>query len=245
MNDEAPIPWTLRDMLSATGGELLSGNPDSVFAGISIDSRNIAAEDVFVAIIGDVHNGHGFVQDVIQKGVRAVVIDKSAAADFPISAWQAAVIGCIAVIDTTRALGDLAAYNRRRANVSVVAITGSNGKTTTRQLCAAVVSRRFNTLSTARNFNNQIGLPLTLLRLQPGHQWAVVEIGTNSPGEIARLAEICAADIGVITNVGPAHLEKLGSLDGVMREKGDLLKKLKAGGRAFLNADRRSGMPLV
>lgn len=224
-------------MLSATGGELLSGKADSVFAGISIDSRHITGDDVFVAIVGDIHNGHGFVEDVVQKGVRAVVIDKSAAGDFPISAWQAADIGCIAVNDTTRALGDLAAYNRRRADASVVAITGSNGKTTTRQLSAAVVSRRFNTLSTAGNFNNQIGLPLTLLRLQPDHQWAVVELGSNSPGEIARLAEICAADIGVITNVGPAHLEKLGSLDGVMHEKGDLLKKIKAGGRAILNAD--------
>ena len=237
MDNAKPIPWTTREIITATNGELLSGNPDSIFAGISIDSRNIAGDDVFIAIVGDIHNGHGFVQDVIQKGVSTVVIDKNAAGDFPISAWQAAGIGCIAVNDTTRALGDLAAFNRRRADAFVVAITGSNGKTTTRQLSAAVVSRRFNTLSSAGNFNNAIGLPLTLLRLQHNHQWAVVELGTNSPGEIARLAEICAADIGVITNVGPAHLEKLGSLDGVMHEKGDLLKKLKAGGRAILNAD--------
>ncbi|MBW2411105.1 MAG: UDP-N-acetylmuramoyl-tripeptide--D-alanyl-D-alanine ligase [Deltaproteobacteria bacterium] len=237
MTTTDPIPWTIQDMLSATGGELLSGNPDSVLAGVSIDSRNIAADHAFVAIVGDIHNGHGFVEDVVQKGIRAVIINKTAAGEFVISAWQKADVGCIAVDDTTRALGDLAAYNRRRADASVVAITGSNGKTTTRQLSAAVVNRRFNTLSTAGNFNNQIGLPLTLLRLQANHQWAVVEIGTNSPGEIARLAEICNADIGVITNVGPAHLEKLGSLDGVMREKGDLIKKLKHGGRAILNAD--------
>lgn len=237
MDKNTPIPWTIQEILSATAGELLSGNPDSVFGGISIDSRNISVDDVFVAIVGDVHNGHRFVEDVVQKGIRAVMIDQSAAGDFAISAWQIADVGCIAVNDTTRALGDLAAFNRRRADASVIAITGSNGKTTTRQLSAAVVSRRFNTLSSAGNFNNQIGLPLTLLRLQHNHQWAVVEIGTNSPGEIARLAEICAADIGVITNVGPAHLEKLGSLDGVMHEKGALLKKLKTGGRAVLNAD--------
>jgi UDP-N-acetylmuramoyl-tripeptide--D-alanyl-D-alanine ligase len=237
MTTTDPIPWTIREIITATCGELLSGNSDSVFAGISIDSRNIASDDIFVAIVGDIHNGHEFVGEVIQKGVSAVMIDKSAAGRFPISAWQTAEVGCIAVNDTTRAFGDLAAFNRRRANASVVAITGSNGKTTTRQMSAAVVSRRFNTLSTAGNFNNQIGLPLTLLRLQNNHQWAVVEIGTNSPGEIALLAEICAADIGVITNVGPAHLEKLGSLDGVMHEKGDLLNKLKTGGRAILNAD--------
>ena len=224
-------------MLTATNGELLSGNMESVFAGVSIDSRNITAQDLFVAIVGDNHNGHGFVEDVIGQGVNGVMIDKNTGGDFPISAWQAAKVGCIAVDDTTRALGDLAAYNRRRAKVGVIAITGSNGKTTTRQLSAAVVSRQFSTLSAVANFNNEIGLPLTLLRLQHHHQWAVVELGTSSPGEIARLAEICAADIGVITNVGPAHLEKLGSLDDVMREKGDLLKKLKADGRAILNAD--------
>ena len=237
MNTEKTIPWTIKDMLSATGGELLSGRPESVFAGVSIDSRNISTDEVFVAIVGDIHDGHKFIEDVIQKGVSGVIINNRATGDFPISAWQTAEIGCIAVKDTTRALGDLAAFHRRRAKASVVAITGSNGKTTTRQMAAAVVGRRFNTLSTVANFNNEIGLPLTLLKLQRSHQWAVVELGTNSPGEIARLAEIATADIGVITNVGPAHLEKLGSLDGVMREKGDLLTRLKDSGRAVLNAD--------
>jgi UDP-N-acetylmuramoyl-tripeptide--D-alanyl-D-alanine ligase len=104
-------------------------------------------------------------------------------------------------------------------------------------LTAGVVARQFNTLATAGNFNNQIGLPLTLLGLSPGHQWAVVELGSNNPGEIARLADICSPDIGVLTNIGPAHLEGLGSLDGVMREKGDLVKSLGPDGKAVLNAD--------
>jgi UDP-N-acetylmuramoyl-tripeptide--D-alanyl-D-alanine ligase len=121
----------------------------------------------------------------------------------------------------------------------VVAITGSNGKTTTRQMTAEVVAQKFSTLSTIGNYNNQIGVPLTLLNLAPQHVWAVVELGTNSPGEIARLAQICSPDIGVITNIGPAHLEGLGSLDGVMREKGQLVDHLKTGGRAVLNADDR------
>jgi UDP-N-acetylmuramoyl-tripeptide--D-alanyl-D-alanine ligase len=145
----------------------------------------------------------------------------------------------VAVSDTTRALGDLAAFHRARADVPLIAITGSNGKTTTRQMTAAVVARKFNTLSTIGNYNNQIGVPLTLLRLAPGHRWAVVELGTNRPGEIARLAQISSPDIGVITNIGPAHLEGLGSLDGVMREKGQLLDHLKAEGKAVLNADDR------
>jgi UDP-N-acetylmuramoyl-tripeptide--D-alanyl-D-alanine ligase len=146
-------------------------------------------------------------------------------------------VACIAVADTTRALGDMAAFNRRRSQASVVGITGSNGKTTTRQFTTIVVSQQFNILATAGNFNNDIGLPLTLLGLEPDHQWAVVELGTNNPGEIARLADICAPDIGVITNIGPAHLEGLGSIEGVSREKGSLLNSLRKNGKAVLNAD--------
>jgi UDP-N-acetylmuramoyl-tripeptide--D-alanyl-D-alanine ligase len=237
MTEDRPIPWTTREILEATGGELLGGDVNTSFAGVSIDSRSISDRDVFVAIVGDSHNGHAFMEDVIQRGVCGVVIEKNTAGDFPIADWQTRRVSIVAVDDTTRALGDLAAYHRKRAAASVAAITGSNGKTTTRQLTAAAMSRQFSTLSTAGNKNNEIGLPLTLLNLQPEHQWAVVELGTNSPGEIARLAEICSAEIGVITNIGPAHLEGLGSLDGVMREKGSLLNKLKPNGRAVLNAD--------
>jgi UDP-N-acetylmuramoyl-tripeptide--D-alanyl-D-alanine ligase len=143
----------------------------------------------------------------------------------------------MAVANTTRALGDMAAYHRGRNGASVVAITGSNGKTTTRQMTAAVVSRRYRTLSTRKNFNNDIGLPLTLLDLSPEHRWAVVEMGMNAPGEIRRLAEIGRPDIGVITNIAPAHLEGVGSIDGVMKAKGELLPGIAAEGSAVLNAD--------
>ena len=140
---------------------------------------------------------------------------------------------------TTRALGDLARYHRHRSAVSVVAITGSNGKTTTRELTAAVVRRRYATLSTKKNFNNQIGLPLTLLEIEPHHQWVVVELGMNAPGEIDRLAEICMPDVGIITNIGPAHLEGVGSIEGVMHAKGELLERILPDGIAILNADDR------
>jgi UDP-N-acetylmuramoyl-tripeptide--D-alanyl-D-alanine ligase len=119
----------------------------------------------------------------------------------------------------------------------VTAITGSNGKTTTRQMTASVVSQRFDTLSTKKNFNNNIGLPLTLLELCPKHRWAVVELGMNAPGEIDLLARICKPDIGVITNVGPAHLEGVGTIEGVMRAKGELLGRIRSGGTAVLNFD--------
>ena len=237
MTDSHTIPWLTREILDATGGELLSGDMHRSFAKVFIDSRNIPAEGLFVAISGEVHDGHTFLTDVVLKGVHGLVVSRAKADQLPVSDWKAAKVACIAVDDTTRALGALAAFNRGRAAASVVGITGSNGKTTTRQMTATVVEQQFNTLATAGNFNNEIGLPLTLLELAPDHQWAVVELGTNNPGEIARLAAICTPDIGVITNIGPAHLEGLGSIEGVAREKGSLLNGLAKGGRAVLNAD--------
>ncbi len=239
MNNGHPLPWTLSEILKATGGELLCGDKTQRFEKVCIDSRSISPNDLFIAIVGDVHDGHTFANDVVKQGVGGLVVAKEKIGELPISEWQARNIACVAVRDTTRALGDLAAFHRARTDVAVVAITGSNGKTTTRQMMVAVVARKFNTLSTTGNYNNQIGVPLTLLRLAPEHRWAVVELGSNSPGEIARLAQICSPDIGVITNVAPAHLEGLGSLDGVMREKEQLLDHLKAKGKAVLNADDR------
>jgi UDP-N-acetylmuramoyl-tripeptide--D-alanyl-D-alanine ligase len=239
MNNGHRLPWTINEILKATGGELLCGDKEQRFEALGIDSRSISANDVFVAIVGDVHDGHSFINDVLEKGAGGLIVNTQKAKDLPVSSWQAQQVACVAVADTTRALGDLAAFHRSRTDVAVIAITGSNGKTTTRQMTAEVVAKKFNTLATVGNYNNQIGVPLTLLRLMPEHKWAVVELGTNRPGEIARLAQICSPDIGVITNIGPAHLEGLGSLDGVMREKAQLIDHLKAGGRAVLNADDR------
>jgi UDP-N-acetylmuramoyl-tripeptide--D-alanyl-D-alanine ligase len=241
MRNTQPTPWTVTEILKATGGELLCGIQEQTreFEKVGIDSRNISPGDLFVAIVGDVHDGHRFAHDVIKQGVGGLVVAREKTGELPISEWQAGQIACVAVTDTLRALGDLAAFHRSRTDVAVVAITGSNGKTTTRQMTAEVVAQKFSTLSTIGNYNNQIGVPLTLLRLAPEHTWAVVELGTNSPGEIARLARICSPDIGVITNIGPAHLEGLGSLEGVMREKEQLIEHLKTGGRAVLNADDR------
>jgi murE/murF fusion protein len=232
-----PISWTTAEILKATGGEFLGGSLEHAFSGISIDSRRISTGDLFVAIKGDAHDGHSFVEEVIEQGVRGLLIDKTKRSQLPVKEYKNKGAVCIAVSNTTRALGELAAFNRKRSNVSVVAITGSNGKTSTRTMTAGVVSRRFYTLSTHGNLNNEIGLPLTLLNLNYNHKWAIVELGMNSPGEISRLGEICLPDVGVITNIGPAHLEGLGSLDAVMRAKGELLDKINAAGTAILNAD--------
>lgn len=232
-----PAAWTVADCVAAVGGEVLGSQTDIRFAGICIDSRRISERDLFVAIKGETHDGHGFAEDVVRKGVRGLLLARTMLEQLPWAKWVAEKVVCIAVDDTIDALGRLAAYHRNRNTAAVVAITGSNGKTTTRQMTAAVVSQRFLTLSTRKNFNNNIGLPLTLLELCPEHRWAVVELGMNAPGEIAALAGICRPDIGVITNVAPAHLEGVGSIEGVMHAKGELLDKLDPGGTAILNAD--------
>ena len=232
-----PIPWTAAEILKATGGELFCGDPNDTFAEVSIDSRRISVEDLFIAIKGDVHDGHSFIEDVIKKGVGGLLIEKNKTHKLPGRRLLKPGITCVTVNDTCKALGDLAAFNRKRTHVSVIAITGSNGKTSTRNMTTGVVSRRFCSLSTQGNLNNEIGLPLTLLNLNRHHQWAVLELGMNRPGEIERLAQICLPDLGVITNIGPAHLEGLGSLDAVMQAKGELLGQIKPEGTAVLNAD--------
>jgi UDP-N-acetylmuramoyl-tripeptide--D-alanyl-D-alanine ligase len=229
--------WTLNDILKATGGELLCGDPRQEAGGISIDSRTLTAGHAFAAIRGEVHDGHRFIPEAIARGAAGLVVDHRGRDARPAGACGQGRVFCVAVPDTTRALGDLAAFHRRRCPAAVVAITGSNGKTSTRRMTAAVVSQRFPTLEAEGNLNNQIGVPLTLLRLTAEQRWAVIELGTNQPGEIARLAEICTPEIGVITNIGPAHLEGLGSMEGVLAEKSSLLHGLRPGGRAVLNAD--------
>ncbi|MDF1591283.1 MAG: UDP-N-acetylmuramoyl-tripeptide--D-alanyl-D-alanine ligase [Desulfobacterales bacterium] len=240
-----PIPWTTADLLAATGGDLLSGDMRQFFGDISIDSRSIAAGSLFVAIRGQVHDGHRFIPQALAAGVRGIIVDGSMRETLALDILKKQGVVVIAVKNTTRALGDLAGFNRKRAGISVVAITGSNGKTSTKEMTAAVVAQRFRALATSGNLNNEIGLPLTLLKLEPRHQWAVLELGMNHAGEIRRLAEICRPDVGIITNIGRAHLEGLGSLDGVMRAKGELLEKINPGGRAVLNADDPRVMELA
>jgi UDP-N-acetylmuramoyl-tripeptide--D-alanyl-D-alanine ligase len=229
--------WSAADLLKATGGQLLSGDPACRFSGIGIDSRTLPAGALFVAIVGETHDAHRFVESVVGMGFTGVLIDFKHAPQMPISEWRKAGVLCLAVADTTRALGDLAAFHRKRSGASVVAVTGSNGKTSTREMTAAVLGQHFTTLVSLKNFNNEIGVPLTLLRLTPEHQWVVAELGMNHPGEIRRLGKICRPDLGVITNIGPAHLEGVGSLDGVMAAKGELLETLSPEGIAVLNAD--------
>ena len=229
--------WNAQKIIEATGGVLQYGSYDASFTGISIDSRTTSHGDLFVAIVGTNHDGHRYAVDGITLGQKGVIINKSTEIDLPHEKWRKEGFFCIAVKNTTRALGDLAAYNLKRAGLPVVAITGSNGKTSTRRMTLAVMQQKFRVLSPQGNLNNEIGLPLTLLECRYDHTLAVLELGMNHFGEIRRLAEICKPDIGVITNVGPAHLEGVGSIDGVAQAKGELLEHIKPDGTVVLNAD--------
>ncbi len=237
MTDPQCIPWTVDDILTATGGHLACGGRDTRFCGIGIDSRQLPDGSFFVAIKGTRHDGHGFADAVTATGCHGVLVDQDRMESLPLERWRRDGVVCISVLDTTQALGDLASYHLQRAGASVAAVTGSNGKTSTREMMAAVVGRQYRTISSAKNFNNEIGVPLTLLRLMAGHEWVVAELGMNHPGEIRRLGRICRPRVGVITNIGPAHLEGLGSMASIRDAKGELLETLAPEGTAVLNYD--------
>jgi len=227
--------WNASDVLQATGGRLVYGDDEIRFQGISIDSRTINAGDLFVAIAGQKHDGHNFLGEALAKGALGVLVAEdyfSMASPVPRGEelW-------IAVPDTLRALGDLAAFHRRQSQVSVVAITGTNGKTTTKEMTASVLGQAFEVLKTPGNFNNLVGLPLTLLGLNDSHEWAVLELAMNRAGEIRRLSEIAHPDLGVITNIEAGHLEGVKDIDGVIKAKGELLEGLGEQGTAVLNID--------
>lgn len=231
------VLWTQRDILDATGGTLAAGPASLTFTGVSIDSRTVGLEDLFVAVSGERHDGHGFIPEVVAKGVRGVVLEGRKVTAEQLQTWRGKGVLCVTVPDTIRALGDLAAFHRRRFDIPVAAVTGSNGKTSTKEMIASVLNRNFTTLKTTGNLNNEFGAPLTLLRLDRSHGAAVVEMGMNHPGEIRRLSAICRPTIGVITNVAPAHLEGLGTVENVRLAKGELLENIRPGGTAVLNGD--------
>lgn len=233
----AILSWDIQTILSATGGTLLHQGEIARFSGIGIDSRTLLKGEVFVAIPGDRFDGHAFIPDVVEKGAGCVVLNlenEAARKEMNRTGGRVTFIG---VPDTVKALGDLAAHLRKRAAIKVIAITGSNGKTTTKEMVSSVLRTRYEVLATQGNFNNHVGLPLTLFNLRKNHRWAVLEMGMNHLGEIARLAEIASPNIGIVTNVGEAHLEGLGSIEGVARAKGELLERMTPYGLAILNMD--------
>ena len=225
------MEWLLSDILRVTGGRLLGA--DRVISGVSTDTRSVAAGQLFVALRGERFDAHDFLDQAVTAGAVALLI--SDAARVPADATA------LVVDDTRIALGKLAAAWRARFAIPVIAVTGSNGKTTTKEMIAAILKAHFGdaVLATRGNLNNDIGLPLTLLRLDETHRAAVIEMGMNHPGEIAYLAPLGAPTVAVVTNAQRAHLEGMGDLDEVAREKGSIFGGLAENGVAVINADDR------
>ena len=217
-----------------TGGRLLAGDPQRVARGISTDTRTLEKDMAFIALRGSRWDGHDFIPVAVDKGAAAVLGE-----DFkPEIRDRGKDTALIQVGDTLRALGQLAAHHRWKNFQGVmVAVTGSSGKTTTKNLVAAVLSLRYSTLKSPSSFNNEIGLPLTLLSLEPHHQAAVVEMAMRGLGEIAYLCSLARPQVGVITNIGTAHLGRLGSLENIAKAKGELIHSLPPEGWAILNGD--------
>lgn len=218
---------SLSDAIAAMGGELAVGDINVEITGVSTDSRTTQAGELFFALSGENGDGHDYAVSASERGAAAVVVSDDVAASGTV----------VKVEDTLVALGDLAAWYRRSFRVRSVAITGSVGKTTTKEMLAAVLASKFNVLKNAGNFNNEIGVPLTIFQLQPEHEILVQEVAMRLPGEIAELAEIVRPDIGVITNIGLSHIERLITQDAIAEAKSELLEALPIEGIAVLNAD--------
>ena len=216
---------TMLDVAKAVHGQHSGDNP--LISGVSTDSRIVERGNLFVALRGERFDGHQFVADAAQNGALGALVDNPI--EIPMSR--------IVVDDTESALGQLAAHWRRRFSIPLVAVTGSNGKTTVKEMIGRILGSSADTLVSRGNFNNPIGLPLSLLKLRQQHQFAVVEIGMNQVGEIERLAEIAGPTVAVITNAGAAHLERLTSVSQVATEKGKIISALGKDGVAVLNRD--------
>jgi UDP-N-acetylmuramoyl-tripeptide--D-alanyl-D-alanine ligase len=200
--------------------------------GISIDTRTIKPRDIYWAICGDSFDGHWFINEAEKKGAVAAVVEKKKTTRLP-----SLQIPLIHVKDTLQSLQEFSAWHRSRFNIPVIAITGTNGKTTTKEMITWLLQTKFNVHKTIGNLNNHIGTPLTLLRLNSDHEISVTEIGTNHPGEIEFLSTLVNPTAALITNIGQGHLEFFSSVDGVAKEKISLFRTLRRNGRVFLNRD--------
>ena len=229
--------FDLERIARITDGNFSGKKVNCQLSGISTDSRNLTPGSLFVPLRGERFDGHDYLSQAVKNGAAACLSEEV------ISGLSVPVVR---VANTLRALGDIAAAYRLQLNGPLVAITGSAGKTTTKEMLASILEQVAPGLKTAGNFNNLIGLPLTLFNLKKEHQWAVLEMGTSALGEIERLTEIAQPTIGIITNIGAAHLETLHGLDGVSRAKGELYAGLQ-GGTAVLNLDdpRVSQLPVA
>ncbi len=230
---------TVRNIVEACGGTLLRGDPETKVEHISIDSRQMKGRDLFVPLIGERVDGHRFISQALGQGAAAVLTSRveeavPEAAGFSQKDQEKA---WIRVADTRLALQDIGRFCRRRLNIPLVGVTGSVGKTTTRAMIAAALSAKYRVYQTPGNKNSQVGVPITLSEISGEDQIGVIELGMSEPGELTVIAQIAQIDMAVITNIGIAHIQQLGSQENICREKLTIQDGLKPGGTLFLNGD--------
>lgn len=206
-------------------GKLLG--PDIDYLGLSLDTRSINPNNLFIAIRGERFDGHDFIELAKQHGAAAAMVDHAIDTDLPL----------VLVQDTKKALGELAQQHRRQFSIPIIALTGSCGKTTSKEMIRSILAEAGPVLTNFKNYNNDIGVPLTLLNLTDRHRYAVIEMGANHPGEIAYLTQITQPNVSLVTNIGPAHLQGFGSMTGVARAKSEIFSGLTKEGVAIINAD--------
>lgn len=225
---------SLEKIIKYSGAELLQGDRNKIIEEIVIDSREVKDNYLFIAVIGENQDGHLYLEEAVKNGAEAVIVDRKIDSQI----LDESGISVLKVNDTTRALQDIAHnYRKSFADLKVIAVTGSAGKTTTKDLIFSVLNQKFNCLKTEGNYNNHIGLPLTLLRLTADKEFAVLEMGMSALGEIELLAKIAEPDFGIVTNVAAAHLEQLGSLENIAKAKKELIDQLQKKDTAILNYD--------
>lgn len=224
--------FTDAEVVLATGARILQqGRRDMLYRNVTTDTRTVGEDDLFAALKGEKFDGHDFIEQAVSDGAAGVIVE-DAARLYPDGDYTIFVVK-----NTRKAYQDLALFHRRRFSIPVVAVTGSAGKTSTRALIATVLEQKYNVLQTEKNFNNEIGLPRTLLQLTKEHGVCVVELGMRGLGQIKELADIAEPTVGVVTNVGKSHIELLGSQVQIARAKGELVEALGSDGTAVLNQD--------
>ena len=226
--------FTVKDVLVVTKGRLLSGDDKEILRGVSTDTRRIKGGELFLAIKGQRFDGHNFILDAVSRGAGGVLVQDGCIANPNFKLPDASFIS---VVDSVKALGDIAHLHRSRFNIPIIGITGSNGKTTTKEMIAAILNKKFSTLKNFGTENNHIGVPLTLMRLNSGYKALVLEMGTNHLGEIAHLSKIARPTIALITNIGPSHLQYLKDTETVFKAKSEILDYLDKDARVVVNGD--------
>lgn len=223
---------SIQEILEACQGELLQGELKGEVTSLSTDSRSLEKGDTFLCLVGEKFDGHHYIEEVIQKGAAGIILQKKY-----FKPHASLKIHFIGVEDTLHALGNIGRAWRRKFSIPLIGIGGSNGKTTTKDMTAAVISAEYNTLATEGNLNNLIGVPKMLLKLNPKHQAAVIEMGMNDFGEMKRLTEIAEPTIGLLTNTGFEHIEKMIDLEGVAHSNAEMFERMPSGSLALINAD--------